>query len=46
MNHYDFDMIMILIEGGIITVDEAEKMLHAIEIEQELKKTSLGKELF
>ena len=43
---YDIQILMILLESNCLSVEEAMEILNIRELEQELKKTSLGKELF
>jgi hypothetical protein len=42
----DIKLLMILLESNCLSVEEAMEILHIRELELELKKTSLGKELF
>lgn len=46
MSEYDLQLLMLLLESGTMSVDEAKQILEDRAIEEELKKTSLGKELF
>ena len=43
---YDIKLLIILLESDCLSVEEAIDILHIREAELELKKTSLGKELF
>jgi hypothetical protein len=46
MSEYDLQLLMLLLESGTMSVDEARQIIEDRAIEEELKKTSLGKELF
>jgi len=45
-NPSDIQILMILLESNCLSVEEAMEILSIREAEIELKKTSLGKELF
>jgi len=46
MSEYDLQVLMLLLECGTMSVDEARQIIEDRAVEEELKKTSLGKELF